>query len=73
MTTVRPLKSKTMTIDELRTSVLTFMRQTRKQFNRAAHDEGMSDNEFLSHVLDPLEYRIRADRDVEAMARKRAR
>lgn len=67
--TVKPLKKKTMTLSQLQLRTLDVLRKVRFQFNRAAHDEGMSDSEFIEDVLEPLETDIYQDRQVLKMAR----
>ena len=69
MKKVKPLKSKTMTLNELQLRTLNFLRLVRFQFNRQAHEEGMSDGEFIEQVLDPLETTIYQDRQVLKMKR----
>lgn len=66
-TKVKPLKSRTMTLSQLQTKTLKVLRLVRKQFNRAAHEEGMSDNEFLDKVVGQLECIIKSDRAVEKL------
>lgn len=67
---VTPLRSKTMTLNELQLETLDLLRKVRFQFNRAAHEDGMSDNEFLDQIVDPLETKIYQDRQVLKMRRK---
>lgn len=69
MSDVQPLKKKTMTLSELQLRTLDVLRKVRFQFNRAAHEDGMSDAEFLDAVLEPLETDIYQDRKVLKMAR----
>lgn len=61
---VEPLKSRTMTLDELQRETLKVLRKVRRQLNRSPYQSGMSDLEFMEEVLDPLQMRILADRDV---------
>ena len=67
---VEPLRKRTMTISELQAKTLKVLRQMRRQLNRRAHEEGMSDREFMDQVLAPLEHEIRQDREVLKMNRK---
>jgi hypothetical protein len=50
-----------MTLSELQRRTLKVLRLTRRQFNRAAHEDGMSDNEFLDKVIGSLEWCIKSD------------
>lgn len=67
---VRPLKKKTMTLSQLQLETLNVLRKVRFQLNRQAHEEGMSDNEFLDEVVDPLENAILQDREIIKMQRR---
>jgi hypothetical protein len=71
MSDVQPLKKKTMTLSELQLRTLDVLRKVRFQFNRAAHEEGMSDGEFLDAVLAPLETDIYQDRQMLKMTRRK--
>lgn len=68
---VPPLRAKTMTLSKLQLETLDLIRKVRFQLGRAAHEEGMSDSEFLEEVIEPLEQRIVADRHVLRMKQKR--
>lgn len=68
---VEPLKARTMTLGKLQLATLDLIRKVRFQLNRQAHDEGMSDAEFLEEIVEPLEQVIYADREVLRMSRKR--
>lgn len=70
---VEPLKSRTMTLSELQLRVLDVIRLTKFQFGHQAHEEGMTDHEFIEEVLDPLATEIYQDRQVLKMARKAKR
>lgn len=63
------LRSKTMTLDQLQQRVLKTIRQTVKQFNRLAHEPGLSDYEFINDALLPLKTEIEQDRDVIRLKR----
>jgi hypothetical protein len=67
MAKVRPLKSRTMTLNELQLQTLDVLRKVKFQFGRKAHEDGMSDSEFVEHVVDPLSEKIYADRQVLKM------
>lgn len=56
-----PLKSEILSQQLLQVEILTLIKQMRRQLNRAAHEDGMSDSEFQSQVLDRLETKIKAD------------
>ena len=68
---VRPLKKKTMTLNDLQLRTLDVIRKVRFQFNRAAHEDGMSDSEFIEKFVDPLIEVIYQDRQVLKMHKKR--
>lgn len=68
---VEPLKSRTMGLSELQFATLELIRKVRFQFRRQAHEDGMSDEEFMSQVVEPFEHRIYADRAVLRDKRKR--
>ena len=59
---VKPLKKKTMTLAQLQLRTLDVLRKVRFQFGRAAHEDGMSDDEFIEQVVNPLETDIYQDR-----------
>lgn len=61
---VTPLKKKTMTLSELQLRTLDVLRKVRFQFRRPAHAEGMSDDEFLENIIEPLETDIYQDRQM---------
>lgn len=62
--TTKPLTKRTMTLKQLQSRALSVLRQVRRQFNRMPHEGGLSDNEFLEQVIEPLEIDIRQDRDI---------
>lgn len=64
-TVVVPLKSKTMTLNELRKEVLSLCKKVRKQFNRKSWQDGLLDDEFLSKVIEPLVSKIQCDIHIE--------
>jgi hypothetical protein len=61
---VQPLKKKTMTLNQLQLRTLDVLRKVRFQFKRQAHEDGMSDEEFLDSVVEPLETDIYQDRQI---------
>lgn len=67
---VEPLRSKIMTLHQLQMRTLDLIRKLRFQLKRQAHEEGMSDAEFLENMVDNLEQEIYADRAVAKMHRK---
>ena len=67
---VEPLKSRTMTLYQLQLATLNLIRKLRFQLERQGHEEGMSDYEFLTEFVDPLETTILQDREVIRMNRK---
>lgn len=67
---VEPLRAKTMTLHQLQMRTLDLIRKLRFQLRRQAHEEGMSDAEFLENNVDNLEQEIYADRAVAKMHRK---
>lgn len=64
---VKPLKSRTMTLNELQLETLDLIRKVRFQFNKNPYEEGMTDDEFLDQVVWPLESQIYSDRAVLKM------
>lgn len=70
---VEPLKSRTMTLNELQLRTMDVLRKVKFQLHRAAHQDGMSDGEFIDQVVDPLIEEIYQDRDVLRMHRARKR
>jgi hypothetical protein len=67
---VEPLRKKTMSLSKLQLRVLEVLRHVRFQFGRSAHEDGMSDEEFLDSVISPLEEDIYQDREMLRMLRK---
>jgi hypothetical protein len=61
---VEPLKSRTMTLGELQMATLSVLSLVRKQLRRNPAKGGMSDEEFIENILEPLETDIRQDRHV---------
>ncbi len=70
MSKVKPLKKRTMTLDKLQLQTLNVIRRARFQLSRPAHENNMSDAEFIEQVLEPLETDIHQDRQILKMARK---
>lgn len=70
---VRPLRARVMTLHELQLKTLDLIRKTRFQFNRSAHEDGMSDGEFMSQIVDPLEHQIVNDRWMIEQQKKKSR
>ena len=66
---VKPLRARTMTLDELRQRTLDLIKATRKQFRRHSWQDGMSDEEFIDKVLGQLEHQIKGDIDAEKIRR----
>ena len=67
---VEPLRARTMGVSKLQLAILDLCRKTRFQFGRQAHEDGMSDEEFLHEIVEPLEQRIYQDRAVLRDARR---
>lgn len=67
---VQPLKSRTMTLNELQLQTLNVLRLVKFQLQRQAHEDGMSDSEFVEQVIEPLETVIHQDRHVLRMHRQ---
>ena len=68
---VKPLRKRTMTLNQLQMQTLDLIRKLRFQLNRKACDDGMSDNEFLEQIVDPLETAIYQDREISKMRRRK--
>lgn len=62
MSEVKPLKSRTMTLEELQERTLKLIRQMRRQLNRRGFEGGLSDKEFQDQVLDVLESKLLNDK-----------
>lgn len=67
MRKVKPLKKRTMTLNQLQLRTLDVLRQVRFQLGRQGFEDGMSDNEFISKILEPIETDIYQDRQVLRM------
>ena len=67
---VEPLRARTMGLSTLQLETLDLCRKTRFQLGRQAHEDGMSDEEFLREIVESLEQRIYADRVVLRDARR---
>lgn len=67
---VRPLRKRTMTLSKLQMRTLDMIRMVRFQLRRAAHEDGLSDEEFIESTLEPFEHEIYADRQVLKMIRQ---
>lgn len=67
---VQPLKKKTMALSQLQMRTLDVLRKVRFQFRRQGHEPGMTDEEFLDSVVEPLETDIYQDRQILKMKRK---
>jgi len=48
---IKPLKSRTMKLDELQKATLKLYQQVRRQMNRQPWQGGMSDGEFLDREI----------------------
>lgn len=64
----KPLKSRTMTLAELRKRTLKFIKATRKQIHRQHWEKGPTDDEFVNGILHDLENDIKADIETERMS-----
>ena len=71
MTPPKPLQSRTFSYEELQEATLEFIKKVYAQLYKAPHEDGLSDNEFVSEVIGPLESKIRADQDVIKMKEER--
>ena len=61
---VKSLTKKTMTLNELQLKTLNILRLVKFQLGRSAHENSMSDSEFIETFLEPLETDIHQDRYV---------
>ena len=61
---VKPLKSRTLPLDELQMKTLDLIRKLRLQLIAAPWETGMNDQEFLDQIVKPLEDKIHADREL---------
>lgn len=73
MGTPKPLKKRMMTLSQLQLKTLDVLRRVKFQFDRQAHDEGMSDGEFIDQVVDPLMTDIYQDRQMQKLNRENHR
>ena len=64
---VEPLKSRTMTLDELQTATLRLIKKVKRQLRRSPHEGGLSDEEFIDEVVESLETVIHQDREMLKM------
>jgi hypothetical protein len=69
MAKVKPLTKRAMSLNQLQLRTLDVLRKVKFQFGRQAHEEGMSDAEFIEKVIDPLSTDIYQDRHVLRMKR----
>ena len=67
---VEPLKSRTMTLDELQRETLSLIKKLKRQLRRSPHEGGLSDEEFIDDVVESLETTIRQDREMLKMLRE---
>lgn len=64
MAKVRPLKKRTMTLEQLQLRTLDVLRKVRFQLGRQGYEGGMSDAEFVDRVVNVLETDIYQDREI---------
>ena len=65
MSKVRPLKSRIMGLDELRTRSLCMIDECRNQLRKAPYEDGPTDEEFIENTLEDFEAKIIADIEME--------
>lgn len=73
---VEPLKSRTMTLDQLRKRTKRVLNQCKKQFLKTPYEPGLADQEFIEEFIDPLLTDIWQDTEMEKIldaAQKRPR
>lgn len=70
---VQPLRKRTMTLNELQLKTLDVLRKVRFQLGRQAHEDGMTDTEFVEQYVEPLETEIYQDRQMLKLIRKQAK
>lgn len=70
---VEPLKKRTMTLSQLQVKTLDVLRKVKFQLRRQGYEGGMSDEEFIEQILEPLETNIYQDRVVIKMAKATSR
>lgn len=73
---VKPLKKRTMTLDELRKRTKRTLNLCRKQLRKAPYEIGLTDEEFIESHIDPLLMDIWQDTQMEKIldaAQKRPR
>lgn len=62
-----PLRSEILSQQLLQVEILTLIERVRKQLNRAGWEDGMTDQEFITRVLDPLKTKIENDQYMQRM------
>lgn len=67
MSKVKPLRRRTLNLDQMHYKTLKLIRETRKQLRRMPHEPGMNDEEFIREILNPLQEQIEADREILKM------
>lgn len=67
---VKPLRKKTMTLNQLQMRTLDVLRKVKFQLQRQGYEVGMSDSEFIEQIIDPLSTDIYQDRYVLKHATK---
>ena len=73
MSKVRPLTKRTMTLSQLQLRTLDVLRKVTGQLHRMAHEDGMSDSEFIDQVIAPFARDINQDRVVLKMHAAKAK
>lgn len=68
---VKPLRKRTMTLEQMQVRTLKFLNLCRKQLQRMPHEPGLNDTEFIEQVVNPFRNDILQDRDVLKMAAER--
>lgn len=62
---VEPLRSRTMTLEQLQCETLQMIKKVRKQLYKSPWQEGLSDEEFIDKVLSPFAEKIKQDMEIQ--------
>jgi len=68
----KKLKARIHTLSQLQLETLDLIRKLRFQLQRSACDPGMNDTKFLDMIVQPLEDKIYADREMAKVKRERS-
>lgn len=67
MSKVKPLRRRTLTVEQMQQKTLKLITAARKQLRRKPYQDGLSDEEFIEQVLDPLASQIKEDQEMSKL------